>query len=793
MGNALGLSLWVVRSVSLYKQYGWLLVAWSLGLAAAACQSQGGSAGGIPTPTIGTLPGITHQDRITLIGDKYAGTGIFIDSIERVPRDNGTLWTAVIDLQEGLNTFEVDAMDEHGYISDPLSVTIRLDTTAPAVPTISAPPSTPSNPVPLSGTKDPGTFLRLNGRRISALNDSTTWEYQATLASGSNTLRVTAVDAAGNESALVEPVVTLTTPSCAAPPHPVFPLDGDAVTWGTAFSWTQPVPAASYVFELSATPAFTLPLVVRDEGIVSFQWVPTRVEPGNSVYYWRVGAVDPCGTSYSKTRRVVVGSTTGDVTGDGFADVLVGANGNNRADIDAGAVYLYKGGAVARTVFDAVLTGKQRGATFGSSVAKVGDIDRDGFVDFLVGAPREDQDSSDDDDTGAAYLYWGGPTLDPTPAVIFRGEEPRSYFGISVAGVGDVNGDGYPDVAIGGHQTDVTALCGGVTTRLLRVGRVYVYFGGPRDQMDNLPDVVLTGETTEIPNDLTSPCRTGDEFGLSVAGAGDVNGDGYDDIAIGARGFDVVLTALSDENTGHAYVFFGGPWFVGVGAERANAVLTGLTPGDQFGASVAIVGDVNGDGFADAVVGSYGGDSGGSDSGAAALYFGRGSGMGPVAVQMSGAAAGDGFGNAVARVGDLNGDGFADFVIGAHLAGPDDNGAAYFFLGNSGSTPTTAGTITGEPDPDDLHPGVVDPGFVGYQFGVGVAGAGDFNHDGNDDVVVGAPFYDLCTGVSAVCDNAGGAYVIMGPSIGNRVVASDSSDRVFPGANVGDGMGAAVN
>jgi hypothetical protein len=87
----------------------------------------------------------------------------------------------------------------------------------------------------------------------------------------------------------------------------------------------------------------------------------------------------------------------------------------------------------------------------------------------------------------------------------------------------------------------------------------------------------------------------------------------------------------------------------------------------------------------------------------------------------------------------------------------------------------------------------VDPEFVGYQFGVGVAGAGDFNHDGNDDVVVGAPFYDLCTGVSAVCDNAGGAYVIMGPSIGDRVVASDSSDRLFPGANVGDGMGAAVN
>jgi hypothetical protein len=87
----------------------------------------------------------------------------------------------------------------------------------------------------------------------------------------------------------------------------------------------------------------------------------------------------------------------------------------------------------------------------------------------------------------------------------------------------------------------------------------------------------------------------------------------------------------------------------------------------------------------------------------------------------------------------------------------------------------------------------VDPQFVGYQFGIGLAGAGDFNHDGKDDVVVGAPFYDLCTGLTPVCDNAGRAYVIMGPNISNRVVASDASDRPFTGANVGDALGTAVN
>jgi hypothetical protein len=775
----------------------------------AGCQTQGSNDGGIPTPTIGTLPVTTHQRQITLVGEKFAGTGIFVNGIELVPRDDGTLWAAVVDLQEGLNTLQVDAMDSQGDISDPVTVTITLDTASPAAPTISAPSSSATNPVALSGTKEPGTFVRLNGRRISPLDDDTTWQYQATLQyheelvtqpppdppilviSGDNELRLTAVDAAGNESVSVITTVELTGP-CDPPPHPVFPLDGAAVPWGTAFSWTQQPPSASYVFEVSANPAFTAPLLVQDT-VDEPQWTPDRVSPGNATYFWRIGAMNGCGTSYGETRRVIIGSTTGDISGDGIADVLLGANTDNRADEDAGAVYWHKGAAVADTVIDGVLTGRQRAATFGSSIAKVGDIDRDGYVDFLIGAPREDRDPSTDDDTGAAYLYWGGPALDPSSAMIFRGEEPRAYFGMSVAGVGDVNGDGYSDIAIGAYQTDVTALCNGARTRLLIVGRVYVYFGGPRDQLDGRPDAVLTGETTETPNDPASACRSGDEFGVSIAGAGDVNGDGYDDIAIGARGYDAVLTASADDNTGRSYVFFGGPWFVGVGAEHADVVLTGAAAGDQFGSAVAIAGDVNSDGYSEVLVGVQKSDAGGLDSGAAALYYGRGNWGSPVPVQFGGAAEGDAFGAAVARAGDLNRDGFADVVVSAYLAGPDDNGAASFFLGNSGSTPTTAGTITGEPDPDDPNPGVVDAGFVGYQFGVGLAGAGDFNGDGNDDVVVGAPFYDLCTGLSPVCDNAGRAYVIMGTSISNRVVASNASDRPFTGAAVGDAMGTAVN
>jgi hypothetical protein len=433
---------------------------------------------------------------------------------------------------------------------------------------------------------------------------------------------------------------------------------------------------------------------------------------------------------------------------------------------------------------DAVIPGRQSGGTFGASVAKVGDIDGDGSVDLLAGAPRADRDSAANDDTGAAYLYWGGPTPSASPALTFRGETDGSIFGMSVAGVGDVNGDGFPDIAVGAYQTPVTVECNGGTTRLPIVGRVYVFFGGPRDQMDNFPDVVLSGETTEIPNDRSSACRSGDEFGLSVAGAGDVNGDGYDDIAVGARGYDVSLSPPAGLDTGRAYVFYGGPWLVGVGAERADVVLTGVAENDQFGAAVAGPGDSNGDGLADLLVGAHLSDLGGADSGAAFWYFGRSSGGMSGPVQLSGAVAGDSFGASMASAGDINADGYADFMVGAYLVGADPNndiGAVSYFLGNSAGTVSSAGTISGEttPNPED-------------QFGRAVGGVGDVDGDGFDDTVVGAENHDVCVTPTTFCFNAGRAYVILGPTITTRS-AADPSDWLLTGLTSDDRMGSSVN
>lgn len=753
------------------------------GLVLAACQPPGGGTSGISTPLVGDMATLTHQNRITLFGSKDAGTAIFLDGIQRVPRDNGTTWSTVVDLVEGLNTFGVEAMDDLGNLSDQSTVSITLDTAAPSVPTISSVSPTPTNPVTLSGTKEPGTFIRLNGRRISMLSDDTTWTYQATLVSGSNTLLVTAVDAAGNESdPPVEPVITLTPPSCAAPPRPVAPLDGRAIFWGSAFSWSHAT-IGTYLFELSASPGFDSPLVHQATLVGELRYQPIGLAPSNGVYYWRVGAVDGCGTSYGPTRKVIIGSMTGDVTGDGFADIFVGADTDSRANGYAGSTYLYKGGATLDVTFDTLITGRAPDGTFGASVAKVGDIDRDGYVDLLVGAPRVDRDPSVDDDTGAAYLYWGGAAPSSVPALTMRGEADGGLFGMSVAGIGDINGDGYPDIAVSGYQTSVTAECGGGTQRLAIVGRVYVFFGGPRDQMDNLADVVLTGETTEIRDDRSSACRSGDEFGLGVAGAGDVNGDGYDDLVVGARGYD----AGSNQDAGRAYVFLGGPWFVGVGAERAEVVLTGGEADDRFGAAVTGPGDTDGDGFADVIVGAHLADVGPSaDTGSVSWYFGWSIGVSPTSLQIDGAVTGDSFGASLAPAGDINGDGFADVIVGAYLVGPEpnDNGAVSYYLGNAARAEMPAGTITGEitPNADD-------------QFGRAVAGVGDVDGDGFDDTAVGTTRHDICVVPTppGACFDAGGAYVILGPTVRDRGARADPSDGFLTGIKPGDRLGSAVN
>ena len=244
-----------------------------------------------------------------------------------------------------------------------------------------------------------------------------------------------------------------------------------------------------------------------------------------------------------------------------------------------------------------------------------------------------------------------------------------------------------------------------------------------------------SGLATTAATTLTGEA-TGNYFGSSVATAGDVNGDGYADVVVGAYGY--------SGSTGRAYVYLGGPSGL---ATTAATTLTGEAADNYFGYSVATAGDVNGDGYADVVVGAHGYSS---YTGRAYVYLGGPSGLATTAATtLTGEATGNYFGHSVATAGDVNGDGYADVVVGAR-GYSSSTGRAYVYLGGaSGLATTAATTLTGE--------------AADNYFGYSVATAGDVNGDGYADVVVGAYGYSSGTGR---------AYVYLGGASGLATTAA---------------------
>jgi hypothetical protein len=216
--------------------------------------------------------------------------------------------------------------------------------------------------------------------------------------------------------------------------------------------------------------------------------------PGSSTaYLYLGGAAGVSATPIALSPPVTTSSFgyavagAGDVNGDGYADFLVGS-------YSASATFLYLGGVSGPAVVPVTLT-IPIGAFTGAAIAGAGDINGDGYADVVVGA----------DDARRAYLFFGGASgLLPT-ATVLSWPEGTYYFGWSVAGAGDVDGDGYADLAVGAHIANV----------------VYLYQG----RASGVADVPIT---------VNGP-RGSQYFGYSIAGAGDVNGDGYADLAVGAH------------------------------------------------------------------------------------------------------------------------------------------------------------------------------------------------------------------------------------------------------------------
>jgi hypothetical protein len=237
-------------------------------------------------------------------------------------------------------------------------------------------------------------------------------------------------------------------------------------------------------------------------------------------------------------------------------------------------------------IADVTFTGGAAGDYFSyNAVASAGDVNGDGYNDVIIGAAFA---SGGGTDRGQAYIYYGGSPMDNIADVTFTGGMDDDYLGISVSSAGDVNGDGYNDVIIGANKAD-----GGGTDR----GQAYIYYGG--SPMDNIADVTFTGGADS------------NELGCSVASAGDVNGDGYNDVIIGAWKVDAGGT-----DTGEAYIYYGGTLM----DSTADITFQGIANSDYFGRNVSSAGDVNSDGYNEVIVGAFCADAGGTDRGEAYLY-----------------------------------------------------------------------------------------------------------------------------------------------------------------------------
>lgn len=328
------------------------------------------------------------------------------------------------------------------------------------------------------------------------------------------------------------------------------------------------------------------------------------------------------------------------------------------------------------------IPGSGSGAELGHSVASLGDIDGDGFEDIIAGSPRNYVAGLTQ--AGSAFVYSGA-----TGNVIFQlnGEYTHGEFGYSVSGGGDIDGDGVPDFMVGARLASPNGM--------MFAGSAYTFSGATGALIWR-----LDGE------------EEGHYFGHSVADAGDVNGDGFDDILVGAPSADSGSSML----IGKAYVFSG----------ATGALLfdfNGHYIGSNFGNAVDGLGDVNADGYGDFIVGSeYQFVSQGSE-GAAYVYSGR---DGSMLWQQYGPEAWATFGSSVSGVGDIDGDGRNDFIVGAlgthHGWAYSSSGSAFVFSGASGNLLFR-----------------FDAFGDGHLFGASVSGGADVNGDCVVDLVVGAP------------------------------------------------------
>ena len=437
-------------------------------------------------------------------------------------------------------------------------------------------------------------------------------------------------------------------------------------------------------------------------------------------------------------------ASAGDLNGDGFSDLVVGAPGADLGQTDEGAAYVYYGSPSGiSTTPDVIVESDLAGAQLGFAVSTAGDVNGDGYSDLALGAWRW-QSSSAELREGAVFVHYGSASgISATPDVILQTNHAQDFMGVSVACAGDVNGGGYSDLIAGGHVANYGQS---------EEGAVFVFLGGP------------AGISTTWANRLERD-RSFTQFGRALAGAGDVNGDGYSDVIVGAHNYNNVVT-----DDGAAFIYFGGPVGLGSGPNPApDIILFGDPVADgSFGWSVGCAGDLNGDGYSDVCVGAHKDTNGQSQEGSVNVFYGGPSGIATtpdVLLEANQASAWFGFSSGTG--GDLDGDGYADLVVGASHWGNGQTLEGAVFIYRGGPAGVSA--------PQDLR---IEQNAAGSNLGQAVATAGDLNGDGHSDLVIGAPLFG----------NGGAAFVHYGGAnaTGNQPFA------LFNGGTAGEHFGSVV-